>query len=194
MVTLIMSCVSTVSYYVLLNGQPVCNIKPSYGLRQGDPLSPYLFLICAMGLQSLLNKFEMEGHIQGVAICRNGPKVSHLFFADDMCCFAILRKLSVRKFLIFWLSMRGVQARKLTVRKLIYFLAPTPLMRSKSGFNKFWVSHLFVNLKNIWGCRRWWVGQKNKASFTSKRGCGKSSKGGKKNSCLRWVGKFLLSQ
>ena len=87
MVTLIMSCVSTVSYYVLLNGQPVCNIKPSYGLRQGDPLSPYLFLICAMGLQSLLNKFEMEGHIQGVAICRNGPKVSHLFFADDSVLF-----------------------------------------------------------------------------------------------------------
>ena len=80
MVRLIMSCISLVSYFVLLNGQPVGNIKPSHGLRQGDPLSPYLFLMCAMGLQSLLHKAKMEGHIRGVAICRNGPKVSHLFF------------------------------------------------------------------------------------------------------------------
>ena len=50
-------------------------------------LSPYLFLMCAMGLQSLLNKVESEGHIQGVAICWNGPKVSHLFFVDDSVLF-----------------------------------------------------------------------------------------------------------
>ncbi|KAL4631902.1 hypothetical protein ACB092_04G012200 [Castanea dentata] len=64
MVTLIMSCFSTVSYSVLLNGQPI-----------GEPLSPYPFLMCAMGLQSLLNKAEVDGHIWGVSICRNGPKV-----------------------------------------------------------------------------------------------------------------------
>ena len=87
LVTLIMSCISMVSYFVLLNWQPVCNIKPSHGLRQDDPLSPYLFLICAVGLQSLLNKAEVEGHIRGVSICRNGPKVSHLFFADDSVLF-----------------------------------------------------------------------------------------------------------
>ena len=40
-----------------------------------------------MGLQSLLHTVDMEGHIQGVAICQNGPRVSHLFFADDRVLF-----------------------------------------------------------------------------------------------------------
>ena len=62
------------------------------GLCQGDPLSPYLFLMCATGLQSLLHMAEMEGHIQGMAICRNGPRVSHMFFADDSVLFCRAKK------------------------------------------------------------------------------------------------------
>ena len=108
LVTLIMSCISMVSYFVLLNWQPVCNIKPSHGLRQDDPLSPYLFLICAVGLQSLLNKAEVEGHIR-VCLSVGMDQKSHIYFLQMIvCCFAVLRKLSVRKFLIFWQSMRGV--------------------------------------------------------------------------------------
>ena len=86
-VKLIMSCMSSVTYAVLLNGQPVGNIKPSRGLRQGDPLSPYLFFLCALGLQSLLHKAKVNGEINGVAICRNSPRISHLFFADDSVVF-----------------------------------------------------------------------------------------------------------
>ena len=50
LIKIIMSCMSTVFYTVLLNGQPVGNIKPIKGLRQGDSLSPYFFLLCALGL------------------------------------------------------------------------------------------------------------------------------------------------
>ena len=72
LVSLITSCMSTSSYSVLLNGQPVGHIKPSRGLRQGDSLSPYLFLLCAMGLQGLIKKAENNVNIRGVSICRNG--------------------------------------------------------------------------------------------------------------------------
>ena len=87
LIKIIMACVQSVSYAIRLNRQSVGNIKPTRGLHQGDPLSPYLFLLCAMGLQSLIHQAEVDGHIRGVAICRNGPKVSHLFFADDNVLF-----------------------------------------------------------------------------------------------------------
>ena len=87
MVTTIMSCIKFISYSVLLNGEPIGNIKPTRGLQQGDPLSPYLFLFCAIGLQGLLHIAKSKGSIRGVSICQNGTQVSHLFFADDSVLF-----------------------------------------------------------------------------------------------------------
>lgn len=79
----IKECISTVSYSVLINGEAKGYIQPSRGLRQGDPLSPYLFLLCGEGLSALLKKAEMEGRIKGIQVCRGAPSLSHLFFADD---------------------------------------------------------------------------------------------------------------
>ena len=86
-VTIITSCIKSISYAVLFNGEPVGHIKPSRGLRQGDPLSPYMFLLCAIGLQVLLHKAEIEDAIREVSICRNRPRVSHIFFAGDSVLF-----------------------------------------------------------------------------------------------------------
>ena len=69
-VALIMQCVSTVTYSVLLNGEPKGFIRPSRGFRQGDPLSPFLFLFCAEGLNALLNKAADNGDIKGLSLCR----------------------------------------------------------------------------------------------------------------------------
>ena len=58
-VRLIMTCVRTVTYAVLINGQPHGQIHHSRGIRQGDLLSPYLFLICTEGLSHLLQKAKL---------------------------------------------------------------------------------------------------------------------------------------
>ena len=86
-VALIMECITTVSYSILVNREPKGLIKPSRGLRQGDPLSPYLFLFCAEGLNAILRKAALNGEIQGFSVSRNGPKITHLFFADDCLLF-----------------------------------------------------------------------------------------------------------
>jgi hypothetical protein len=82
-VSLIMSCASTVSYSILVNGRPTGHITPSRGIRQGDPLSPYLFLLVAEGLNSLLTRAVENGSLLGVPTSAFGIKLSHLFFADD---------------------------------------------------------------------------------------------------------------
>ena len=85
---LIMSCIKSVSYSILVNGEPHGFIKPSRGLRQGDPLSPYLFLLVAEGLHSLISQAASEGSLQGISLCRTGPRITHLFFADDSLLFS----------------------------------------------------------------------------------------------------------
>ncbi|XP_073014526.1 uncharacterized protein [Primulina eburnea] len=83
----VMHCIKSVSYYFRVNQKMVGPIKPSRGLRQGDSLSPYLFVLCAHGLSSLFNAFESRGLFRGVKIAPTSPSVSHLFFADDSLVF-----------------------------------------------------------------------------------------------------------
>ena len=83
LVQLIMAYLTTANFSVLVNGNPTGYILPFRGLRQGDPLSPCLFLFCAEGLTALLRNVETNGIIRGVAASRGGPCISHLLFADD---------------------------------------------------------------------------------------------------------------
>ncbi|KAL0848127.1 hypothetical protein Bca101_021374 [Brassica carinata] len=80
---LIMACVTSAQYQVLINGTPYGEIKPSRGLRQGDPISPYLFVICTEMLVQMLSKAEEKKYITGLKVARGAPPISHLLYADD---------------------------------------------------------------------------------------------------------------
>jgi hypothetical protein len=83
----IMKCVTTVQFSILLNGYPTSNFQPQRGLRQGDPLSPYLFILCADVLSGLISKAQQNHLIHGVKIAPRAPEITHLLFADDSLLF-----------------------------------------------------------------------------------------------------------
>lgn len=72
---------------MLINGEPKGKIIPSRGLRQRDPISPYLFLLCAKGLSAMLKREEKEGHVKWIAVSRGAPSISHFLFVDDNIIF-----------------------------------------------------------------------------------------------------------
>ena len=84
---LMLECVHTVSYSILVNGDPKGLINPTRGIRQGDPLFPFLFLLCTEGLHGLIKKVARAKEINGFSICKRGLKLTHLFFADDSLLF-----------------------------------------------------------------------------------------------------------
>jgi hypothetical protein len=124
---LVMKCVRTVTYSVLINGQPHGNIHPSRGIRQGDPLSPYLFILCAEELSHLLYTAEYECHITGLAVARGGPKINHFFFADDNVLFCKVSVQEWEKIQILLKLYERASGQKLNKEKTsLFFSKNTP--------------------------------------------------------------------
>ena len=86
-INLVMKCISSVSYLVITNDTTHGNIVPTRGLRQGDPLSPHLFLLCAEGFLALIHDATRTKQLNGISICGGAPKIIHLFFADNSLLF-----------------------------------------------------------------------------------------------------------
>ena len=77
----------------MVNDELKGHTVPSRGLRQGDPLSPYLFLLCSKGLNGLIQHAVDGGDIQCFSLCKNRTKISlllfifYFFFVDDSLLF-----------------------------------------------------------------------------------------------------------
>lgn len=87
LVTLIMHCVTLVNMKVLGNGKTSDAFQPKRGLRQGDPPSPYLFVLCMERLAFLIRDGVEAGALAPFSISRQGPHLLHLLFADDLIFF-----------------------------------------------------------------------------------------------------------
>lgn len=82
-----MQCVTTVSYSFLLNNEVVGCVLPERGIRQGDPLLPYIFILCGEVLSGICKRGQEIGTLPGIRVSRNSPKLNHLLFADDTMIF-----------------------------------------------------------------------------------------------------------
>ncbi|XP_015963934.1 uncharacterized protein LOC107487752 [Arachis duranensis] len=85
--TWVMECVSTCSMSVLINGSPSKPFKMERGLRQGDPLSPFLFVLVVDVLHMMIEEAIRNGRIFSLLVGRDLIELSHLQFADDTILF-----------------------------------------------------------------------------------------------------------
>jgi hypothetical protein len=120
---LVMVCVRSVSYSVVVNGNPVGNIQPSRGIRQGDPISPYLFLLCAETLSSFISHAVNIGVISGVPTSPRGPILSHLFFADDSLLFCKANSIEWQGLMRILGVYEAGSGQKLTLQKTSMFFS-----------------------------------------------------------------------
>ena len=115
------------TYSILLNGEPKGFIRPSRGLRQSDPISPFLFLFYAEGLNALLNKAVDNGEIRGLSLCRQGPKITYLFFVDDCLLFCRANRTECQKIqqLLDWYEVASGQLVNMN-KTTLFFSRNTP--------------------------------------------------------------------
>ena len=78
-----MALVTTASCSILLNDSPSRTFRPLRGLKQGDPLSPFLFILMMEGLGRMINSTKEEGRIKGLKITQNGDNLTHQQFVYD---------------------------------------------------------------------------------------------------------------
>ncbi|CAA7021818.1 unnamed protein product [Microthlaspi erraticum] len=83
----IFQCISTVSYAFLVNGAAQGKVIPQRGIRLGDPLSPFIFILCGEVLTGLCNNAQVNGLLPGIKVSRESPRTNHLLFADDTMFF-----------------------------------------------------------------------------------------------------------
>ncbi|KAG8381208.1 hypothetical protein BUALT_Bualt06G0098300 [Buddleja alternifolia] len=83
-----MFCIRCSKPRVLWNGSPLQEFSPSCGLRQGDPLSPYLFVLCMERFAYNIEEAVIRKDWDPIPAYQGGPRFSHLFFADDLILMA----------------------------------------------------------------------------------------------------------
>lgn len=88
-------CLKTVQYFVKVNGDSVRTMTPWIGLRQVEPLSPYLFILCTEGLSPLLKQFDRKGDIHGIKVCKKSLSLFHILFVDDYFFFCRATKVEI---------------------------------------------------------------------------------------------------
>ncbi|CAL2258640.1 unnamed protein product [Prunus armeniaca] len=120
----VMDCITTTTFSVLWKGTPLGHIMPQRGLRQGCPLSPYLFLLCTEGFSCLLHGAERKGDLIGIQVARGAPSVTHLLFANDSILFVKATQEACRSLETLFQTYEEVLGQQINYSKSVLSLSP----------------------------------------------------------------------
>ena len=135
-VNLIMSCVTSTSTLILFNGNKLDSFHPSRGIRQGEPISPYLFLLCMEFLGAHISALCEEKRWDKIKASKNGPIFSHIFYADDLMLFAKANSKNCNAILEVLDNFCNMAGQKINVNKSRIFFSPNVTGRKKNTIFK----------------------------------------------------------
>lgn len=137
LISWIMQCLSTVSYSYLINEAVYGDVLPARGIRQGDPLSPYVFILCSEVLSGLCKEAGRRGILQGVQVARGCPRINHLLFADDTMFFCLASQTSCETLLMILKEYEEASGQMINKNKsAITFSSKTPPAVKESAQSK----------------------------------------------------------
>ncbi|KAA3473267.1 reverse transcriptase [Gossypium australe] len=131
-IELIKRCLNSVRYSILINGKEGSSFRSSRGLRQGDPLSPYLFLFCGEGLSALMRLACQEKKISGAKVCRGSPTITHLMFAYDCILFGEVSNRGVNVFKDILSEYEACSGQCVNFKKSKVFFSPNVTDQDRS--------------------------------------------------------------
>ena len=123
---------TSTSITILFNGNKLDSFYPSRGIRQGDPISHYLFLLCMEFLGAYISALCKEKRWDKIKASRNGLSFSHIFYADDLMLFAKANSKNCDAILEVLDNFCNMAGQKFNVNKSQIFFSPNVFGRKKN--------------------------------------------------------------
>ncbi|KAL4339508.1 hypothetical protein GQ457_08G016410 [Hibiscus cannabinus] len=153
----VMQSITTLSFYLIINGESRGEFQPTRGLRQGDPLSPFMFLFIYNIFSWLIDKEMKCSKFEGLKIKRSCPTLSHLLFANDCILFSKANAENCRDVCQLLDDFQNATGQTVNYEKSSVFFAPNCFDGKKAhmlnilGFGLMEEDSSYLGLPSIWG-------------------------------------------
>ncbi|CAL1383881.1 unnamed protein product [Linum trigynum] len=151
------TCIRSVKFSILFNGEATDLFTLSRGIRQGDPLSPFLFILMSNALTFFIDKEVAQEHLKGIKLNSRCPTNTHCLFADDTFIFGKANIQEARKILDLISNYGAITGQEVNINKSsIFFSANVPVDEKASiiahlGFASLNCHSKYLGVPTEWG-------------------------------------------